>query len=67
MNIFLHQDDLRVHDNRGLAEAASHGDVIPVYIDDPTVQNQTGQNKRAFRVNALRALHESHQALGGCP
>ncbi|PSH02459.1 MAG: hypothetical protein BRC26_00440, partial [Nanohaloarchaea archaeon QH_8_44_6] len=35
MNIFLHRDDLRTHDNRGLRKASENGETVPVYIDDP--------------------------------
>ena len=30
MNIFLHRDDLRIHDNRGLDAASSPGETVPV-------------------------------------
>ena len=60
MHIFLHQDDLRRHDNKGLAGATSDGDTIPIYIDDPTIIDQTGRNKRAFRLNALHSLNDTY-------
>lgn len=64
MHIFLHQDDLRVRDNKGLAGAASNGEVTPVYVDDPVIREQTGRNKRSFRVDAIHALNDAYQDSG---
>ena len=64
MNIFLHRDDLRIHDNRGLKAASNSGNTIPVYIDDPRVKEKTGINKRAFRERGLKKLRDKYEEKG---
>ena len=64
MNIFLHRDDLRIHDNRGLKAASSSGNTIPVYIDDPRVKEKTGINKRAFRERGFKRLRDKYEDRG---
>jgi len=64
MNIFLHRDDLRIHDNRGLKAASKSGNTIPVYIDDPRVKEKTGINKRAFRERGLKRLKDKYEDKG---
>ena len=61
MNIFLHRDDLRIHDNRGLETASSSGKTVPVYIDDPRIREKTGTNKRAFRQEGLKELRHKYE------
>lgn len=64
MNIFLHRDDLRLHDNTALKKASEKGEVIPVYVEDPRVEQRTGKNKKAFRENALEKLDEKYRDEG---
>ena len=61
MNIFLHRDDLRIHDNRGLDAASSSGKTVPVYIEDPRIREKTRTNKRAFRQEALKELKQKYE------
>jgi deoxyribodipyrimidine photo-lyase len=61
MNIFLHRDDLRIHDNKGLKKASENGKTLPVYIKDPRVVQRTGSNKEAFREEGLRKLQEKYE------
>ena len=61
MNIFLHRNDLRVHDNKPLNESSKESGTVPVYIDDPRIRNKTGINKRAFRTEGLKKLAEKYE------
>ncbi|AOV94796.1 hypothetical protein AQV86_02620 [Nanohaloarchaea archaeon SG9] len=61
MNIFLHRDDLRTHDNRGLKKASENGETVPVYIDDPRIRKNTGRNKKAFRKKGLKQLDSRYR------
>jgi deoxyribodipyrimidine photo-lyase len=63
-NIFLHRDDLRIHDNKGLKEASKHGKTVPVYIDDPRISERTGKNKKAFRQQAINKLNKKYREKG---
>lgn len=65
MELFIHTRDLRVHDNKGLAHAADEGDVLPVYIRDPRLEDRMGPNQRSFRDQALRSLHQKYVDEGG--
>ena len=60
-NLFLHRDDLRIHDNRGLKKASENGETVPVYIEDPRTSQRTGVNKKAFREEGLRKLAERYE------
>ena len=64
MNIFLHRDDLRIHDNKGLKKASEDGKTLPVYIEDPRISERTGKNKKAFRERALRQLDRNYRGDG---
>ena len=64
MNIFVHRDDLRIHDNRGLTAASNSDKTVPVYIDDPRVRGITGRNKRAFREEGLQKLRQKYEDKG---
>ena len=64
MNIFLHRDDLRTHDNRGLKKASEDGETVPVYIKDPRTVERTGRNKQAFRAEGLKRLDENYREKG---
>lgn len=61
MNIFLHRDDLRIHDNKGLKKASENGKVLPVYVKDPRVLERTGKNKEAFRNRGLERLDSKYR------
>ena len=64
MNIFLHRDDLRIHDNKGLKEASKNRKTLPVYIDDPRILKRTGKNKKAFREQSLEKLDKNYREIG---
>ena len=64
MNIFLHRDDLRIHDNKGLKKASENGKTLPVYIEDPRISERTGRNKEAFREKALEKLDHKYREKG---
>ena len=61
MNIFLHRDDLRIHDNKGLKKASEDGKTLPVYIENPRVAQRTGKNKKAFRELSLEKLDKKYR------
>ncbi len=60
MNIFLHRDDLRIHDNKALKKASEDGETIPAYIKDPRISETVGNNKEAFREQGLRKLDDKY-------
>jgi deoxyribodipyrimidine photo-lyase len=62
MNIFLHRDDLRIHDNRALKKASEDSEVLPVYVEDPRITDRTGRNKKAFREQGIQNLAEKYNA-----
>jgi len=64
MNIFLHRNDLRIHDNRPLTLSSEESETVPVYIDDPRIRNMTGVNKRTFREKGLQKLAEKYENKG---
>ncbi len=64
MNIFLHRDDLRIHDNKGLKKASEDGKTLPVYIEDLRISERTGGNKKAFREKALEKLDRKYRGKG---
>jgi len=64
MNVFWHQRDLRLPDNRGLAAATASGPTIPVYIVDPTVNDLLGTRQRAFLMQGLNELKAAYRAHG---
>ena len=61
MNIFLHRDDLRIHDNKGLKRASEDGKVITVYVEDSSVVERTGKNKKAFKQQGLEKLADKYE------
>lgn len=61
MNIFLHRDDLRVHDNIGLVRSSQDSETLPVYVFDPRVENRMGENKSVFRRESLKQLKEEYR------
>ena len=64
MNVFLHRNDLRIHDNRPLRAASKSSETVPVFIDDPRIENKNGVNKRAFRERGLEKLAEKYEERG---
>ncbi|PSH02092.1 MAG: hypothetical protein BRC26_02320, partial [Nanohaloarchaea archaeon QH_8_44_6] len=64
MNIFLHRDDLRTHDNHGLKKASESGQTTPVYIEDPRIKERMGKNKYAFRKQGLEKLDQKYREQG---
>ncbi|MFC7077403.1 cryptochrome/photolyase family protein [Haloarcula halophila] len=64
MNVFWHQRDLRVPDNRGLALAANDGPVVPVYVVDTDVLKKVGKRQRAFFLQGVQALKRAYRERG---
>ena len=63
MNVFWHQRDLRIPDNRGLAAAAADDTTLPVYIVD-SVLDSVGDRQRAFVYAGLRRLRAQYRRHG---
>ena len=58
-NIFWFRNDLRLHDNPGLFNAAEQGDVLPVYIFDGSIKDpQCGKVSRWWLHHSLKKLNE---------
>jgi len=64
MNLFWHQRDYRIPDNRGLALAANDGPTLPVYVVAPDLLKQIGKRQRAFFMNGLERLKRQYRSLG---
>jgi deoxyribodipyrimidine photo-lyase len=64
MNIFWHQRDLRIPDNRGLTLATADDTTLPVYVVDPDLLKQIGTRQRAFLLDGVRALRARYRDLG---
>ncbi|EMA38793.1 cryptochrome/photolyase family protein [Halococcus hamelinensis] len=64
MRLHWHRRDLRVADNRALA-AAAEGEVLPVFVFDPTVLDHAGPARVAFLLDSLDALREDYRDRGG--
>jgi len=65
VNVHWHRRDLRVADNRALAQAAADGPVLPVFVLDPGVLDHAGPPRVAFLLDALGSLREEYRELGG--
>ena len=61
MNVFWHQRDLRIPDNRGLAAATTDDTTLPVYIVDDSVLDSIGDRQRAFLYAGLRRLRAQYR------
>jgi deoxyribodipyrimidine photo-lyase len=64
MNLFWHQRDFRIPDNRGLALAAKNAPTLPVYVVDTDLLQQIGKRQRAFFMNGLRTLKRRYRERG---
>lgn len=64
MNVFWHQRDLRIPDNRGLAAATTDDTTLPVYIVDDSVLDSIGDRQRAFLYAGLRRLRAQYRGHG---
>jgi deoxyribodipyrimidine photo-lyase len=65
MNLHWHRRDLRVADNRALAEASADDRVLPVFVLDPDVLAYAAPPRVAAMLDALESLREDHRELGG--
>ncbi|MDS0221380.1 DNA photolyase family protein [Haloarcula sp. S1AR25-5A] len=65
MNVFWHQRDLRIPDNRGLTAAAADDAVLPVYVFDTDLLSNIGKRQRAFLLDGVRALKQAYRDHGG--
>jgi len=55
--------DLRLNDNPALQAALAHGEVVPLFINDPYFKRVPGR-RRVFLTNNLRALDSDLQTRG---
>jgi deoxyribodipyrimidine photo-lyase len=62
VQLHWHRRDLRLTDNLGLTAAA--GDVVPVFVFDPSVLTHSGPPRTAFLLDALDSLQTAYQARG---
>jgi deoxyribodipyrimidine photo-lyase len=75
MNVHWHRRDLRVADNRALAEAATgesvadasaaDGEVLPVFVFDPEILAHGSPARVAYMLDALESLRADYRELGG--
>ena len=64
MNVFWHQRDLRLPDNRGLTLATNDGPTVAVYVVDSNVLGSVGKRQRAFLLAGVRALKQAYRDRG---
>ncbi|GGM55284.1 deoxyribodipyrimidine photo-lyase [Halarchaeum rubridurum] len=64
MRLFWHRRDRRLHDNRGLAAAASDDTVLPVAVRDDAVGPPADSRARAYRAATDAALREAYRERG---
>lgn len=62
-DIFLHRNDLRIVDNRGLSEASEKG-AVPVYAIDPEFWSYYGNNRRAYILANIEHLQREYRNRG---
>ncbi|MFC4449953.1 cryptochrome/photolyase family protein [Halorussus aquaticus] len=66
MNLHWHRRDLRVADNRALAESVADGEsVLPVFVFDPQILDHASPPRVAVMLDALEALRSDYRELGG--
>jgi deoxyribodipyrimidine photo-lyase len=67
MNLVLFYKDLRISDHQPLAEAAKLGEVLPLYVFEPSVWSETGLSARHFEfvLESLDELSLQIQERGG--
>ncbi|WNF21207.1 FAD-binding domain-containing protein [Mesobacillus jeotgali] len=67
MNIVLFNKDLRISDHQPLAEAAKAGEVLPLYIFEPSLWKETALSARHFQfiVESLEELAKGIEGKGG--
>ncbi len=65
--LFWFRRDLRLTDNRGLHEAASDGDVVPMFVVDPTHRSwpHACGDRLGFKLDAVGSLRSSIKNCGG--
>jgi deoxyribodipyrimidine photo-lyase len=51
--------DMRLADNKALAAAAAHGEVVPLFVLDPKLVTTAGASRLKFMYNNLAALNDS--------
>ncbi|MFB6110002.1 MAG: deoxyribodipyrimidine photo-lyase [Halodesulfurarchaeum sp.] len=62
--LFWHRRDLRTVDNRGLAEAARTGPVLPDVVLDPDLLEFAGDRRRGYYLASLASLQGTYRTLG---
>jgi deoxyribodipyrimidine photo-lyase len=67
MNLVLFNKDIRMFDHQPLAEAAKIGEVLPLYVVEPSVWSETGLSARHFQfvLESLEELSLQIQKRGG--
>ena len=64
MIVHWHRRDLRGTDNHALAQAASTGSVIPVFVIDPTLVEFAGAPRVTFMLDCLSSLRHWYRERG---
>ena len=65
VNLHWHRRDLRVEDNRALAEASADDRVLSVFVFDSDVLAHAAPPRVAAMLDALESLREAYRDLGG--
>ncbi|MEH7885421.1 FAD-binding domain-containing protein [Bacillus sp. JJ1609] len=67
MNLVLFNKDIRMFDHQPLAEAAKIGEVLPLYVVEPSFWSETGLSARHFQfvLESLEELSLQIQERGG--
>ena len=64
MRLFWHRRDRRLHDNRGLAAAASGDTVLPVVVRDPAVGPPADSRAHAYGAATDAVLRDAYRERG---
>jgi deoxyribodipyrimidine photo-lyase len=66
LHVVWFKRDLRVNDNRALSQAAAQGDVLPLYVAEPTLWLESDMSGRhwSFVAESLRELRTNLRAFG---
>jgi deoxyribodipyrimidine photo-lyase len=67
MNIVLFNKDLRISDHQPLTEAARAGEILPLYVIEPSIWKETALSARHFQfvVESLEELAKGIEDKGG--
>ncbi|XQY92271.1 FAD-binding domain-containing protein [Metabacillus sp. HB246100] len=67
INVVWFKRDLRIHDHRPLVEASKYGEVLPIYIVEPSIWKGKDVSIRHFQfvLESLEELSENLSQIGG--